>query len=160
MTRKGSIKSTVTRGSARAQKPRWLPGKPAARPEEWVSPALGLTNPLRRPGSGSPASPLTTVRVNVSGDCHKYKTPGWRWNDSRKALFFFFTYLLFNFKRVCVIICGNIVHDRYSPSAPDIKSQLIRKDPDAGKDWRQEEKGIKENNMVGWHHRLNGREFE
>ena len=42
---------------------------------------------------------------------------------------------------------------------PDIKSQLIRKDPDAGKDWRQEEKGIKENNMVGWHHRLNGHEF-
>ena len=32
------------------------------------------------------------------------------------------------------------------------KSQLIRKDPDAGKDWRQEEKGMTEDEMVGWHH--------
>ena len=35
-----------------------------------------------------------------------------------------------------------------------------RKDPDAGKDWGQEEKGTAEDEMVGWHHRLNGREFE
>ena len=35
---------------------------------------------------------------------------------------------------------------------PDTKSQLIRKDPDAGKDWRQEEKGMTEDEMVGWHH--------
>ena len=35
---------------------------------------------------------------------------------------------------------------------PDVKSQLIRKDPDAGKDWRQEEKGMSEDKMVGWHH--------
>ena len=42
---------------------------------------------------------------------------------------------------------------------PDAKSQLIRKDPDAGKDWRQE-KGTTEDEMVGWHHRLNGHEFE
>ena len=41
----------------------------------------------------------------------------------------------------------------------DAKSWLIRKDPDAGKDWRQEEKGTTEDEMVGWHHRLNGREF-
>jgi len=34
------------------------------------------------------------------------------------------------------------------------------KDPDAGKDWGQEEKGTTEDEMVGWHHRLNGREFE
>jgi len=34
---------------------------------------------------------------------------------------------------------------------PDVKSQLIRKDPDAGKDWRQEEKGMTEEEMVGWH---------
>ena len=38
---------------------------------------------------------------------------------------------------------------------PDVKSWLIGKDPDAGKDWGQEEKGAKENEMVGWHHRLN-----
>ena len=40
------------------------------------------------------------------------------------------------------------------------KSWLIRKDPDAGRDWRQEEKGTTEDEMVGWHHRLNGHEFE
>ena len=43
---------------------------------------------------------------------------------------------------------------------PDVKNWLIRKDPDAGKDWRQEEKGTTEDEMVGWHHRLNGHEFE
>ena len=40
------------------------------------------------------------------------------------------------------------------------KSWLTGKDPDAGKDWRQEEKGTTEDKMVGWHHRLNGHEFE
>ena len=39
---------------------------------------------------------------------------------------------------------------------PDAKSQLIGKEPDAGKDWRQEEKGMTEDVMVGWHHRLYG----
>ena len=39
-------------------------------------------------------------------------------------------------------------------------SDLIRKDPDAGKDWRQEEKGTTEDEMVRWHYWLNGREFE
>jgi len=43
---------------------------------------------------------------------------------------------------------------------PDGKSWLIRKDPDAGKDWRWEEKGMTEDEMVGWHHQLNGLEFE
>ena len=42
---------------------------------------------------------------------------------------------------------------------PDVKSQPIRKDPDAGKDWRQEEKGTTEDKMVGWHHQLDGHEF-
>ena len=37
---------------------------------------------------------------------------------------------------------------------PDAKSWLIGKDPDAGKDWRQEEKGTTEDEMVGWHHWL------
>ena len=40
---------------------------------------------------------------------------------------------------------------------PDAKSQLIGKDPDAGKDWRQKEKGTIEDEMVGWHHWLNAR---
>ena len=39
---------------------------------------------------------------------------------------------------------------------PDVKSWLIRKDPDAGKDWRLEEKGMTEDEMVGLHHWLNG----
>ena len=43
---------------------------------------------------------------------------------------------------------------------PDAKSQFIRKDPDAGKDWRQEEKGTTADKMVGWHHWLNAREVE
>ena len=41
----------------------------------------------------------------------------------------------------------------------DVKSQLIKKEPDAGKDWGQE-KGATEDKMVGWHHQLNGHEFE
>ena len=43
---------------------------------------------------------------------------------------------------------------------PDAKDWLTGKDPDAGKDWRLEEKGITEDEMVGWHHWLNGYEFE
>ena len=43
---------------------------------------------------------------------------------------------------------------------PDTMSQLIRKDPHAGKDGRQEEKGITEDEIIGWYHRLNGYEFE
>ena len=43
---------------------------------------------------------------------------------------------------------------------PDEKSWLTGKDPDARKNWRQEEKGTTEHEMVGWHHQLNGLEFE
>ena len=43
---------------------------------------------------------------------------------------------------------------------PDVKNWLLRKDPDAGKDWRWEEKGTTEDEIVGWHHQLNGHEFE
>ena len=43
---------------------------------------------------------------------------------------------------------------------PDAKSWVIGKDPDAWKDWWQEEKGTTENEMVGWHHQLHGYEFE
>ena len=42
---------------------------------------------------------------------------------------------------------------------PDAKKWLIWKDPDAGKDWRQEEKGMTEGEMAGWHHWLDGHEF-
>ena len=43
---------------------------------------------------------------------------------------------------------------------PDAKNCLIGKDPDAGRDWGQEEKGTKEYEMAGWHHQLNGHKFE
>ena len=43
---------------------------------------------------------------------------------------------------------------------PDVKNWHIWKDPDAGIDWMWEEKGMTEDEMVGWHHHLNGHEFE
>ena len=43
---------------------------------------------------------------------------------------------------------------------PDMKIWLIWKDPDAGKGWRREEKGMTEDEMAGWHHQLDGHEFE
>ena len=43
---------------------------------------------------------------------------------------------------------------------PDVKNWLIGKGPYTGKDWRQEEKSMTEDEMVGWHHRLDGHEFE
>ena len=43
---------------------------------------------------------------------------------------------------------------------PDVKNWLIGKDPNARKDWKREEKGTTEDEMVGWHHRLNRHEFE
>ena len=43
---------------------------------------------------------------------------------------------------------------------PDAKNGLIGKDPDAGRDWGQEEKGMTEDEMAGWHHRLVRHEFE
>ena len=43
---------------------------------------------------------------------------------------------------------------------PDAKNWLTGKDPDAGQDWRQEEKGMTEDEMIGWHHQLDGHEFE
>jgi len=43
---------------------------------------------------------------------------------------------------------------------PDTKSWFIGKDPDAGRDWKQEEKGTTKDEMAGWHHQLDGHEFE
>ena len=55
----------------------------------------------------------------------------------------------------CVAGAGALVH-----WPPDVKCRLTGKDPDTGKDWRQEEKGTTKDEMVGWHHRLNRHEFE
>ena len=59
------------------------------------------------------------------------------------------------------ILIGRTDADAEAPILwpPDVNRWVIRKDPDAGKDWRQEEKGTKDE-MVGWHHWLNGHEFE
>ena len=59
------------------------------------------------------------------------------------------------------IIIGRTDAEAESPILwpPDVKNWLIWKDPDAWKDWRQKEKRTKEEEMVGWHHRLNGHEF-
>ena len=60
------------------------------------------------------------------------------------------------------IIIGRIYAEAENPMLwpPDAKNWLTGKDPDAGKDWRQEEKGTTEDEMVGWHHWLNGHGFE
>ena len=60
------------------------------------------------------------------------------------------------------IFIGRTVVEAETPIllSPDAKNWLIWKDPDAGKDWGQEEKGTTEDEMVGWHHRLNEHEFE
>ena len=58
------------------------------------------------------------------------------------------------------IFIGKIDAEAETPIllSPDVKNWLIGKDPDAGKDWRQE-KGTTQDEMVGWHHRLDGHEF-
>ena len=59
------------------------------------------------------------------------------------------------------IFIGRIDAEAETPMLwpPDVKNWLIWKDPDAGKDWRWEEKGTTEDEMVGWHHWLNGHEW-
>ena len=60
------------------------------------------------------------------------------------------------------IFIGRTVAEAGAPLLwpPDVKSPLIRKDPGAGQDWKQEEKETTEDETAGWHHWLNGREFE
>ena len=60
------------------------------------------------------------------------------------------------------IFIGRTAAEAEAPilSPPDLNSRFIGKDPDAGKDWGQEEKRVAEDEMVGWHYRLNGDEFQ
>ena len=60
-----------------------------------------------------------------------------------------------------LVVIGRIDVEAETPDLwpPDANSWLIWKDPDAGKDWRQEEKGTTEDEMTGWHHLLNRDEF-
>ena len=59
------------------------------------------------------------------------------------------------------IFIGRINAEAETPilCLPDVKNWLTGKDPDAGKDWGREEKGMIEDEMAGWHHRLNGHGF-
>ena len=58
------------------------------------------------------------------------------------------------------IFIGRVDAEALTLWSSDVNSWLIGKVPDAGKDWRQEEKGTTEDEMVGWYHQLNGHEFE
>ena len=58
------------------------------------------------------------------------------------------------------IVTGRTDAEASIPWPPDVKNWLIGKDPDAGKDWRQEEKWMTKNEAVGWHHQFNGHDFE
>ena len=60
------------------------------------------------------------------------------------------------------IVTGSTDADAEAPifCPPDVKYWLTGKDPDVGKDWRWKEKGMTEDEMVGWHHQLDGHEFE
>ena len=60
------------------------------------------------------------------------------------------------------IFIGRIDAEAEAPKlwSPDVKNWLIGKDLDAGKDWKQEEKGMTKDETVGWHHWLDGHEFE
>ena len=62
--------------------------------------------------------------------------------------------------QLCFVLFGYLSWLFGHDSSFDMKSQHVGKDPDAGKDCRQEEKGVTEDKMVGGHHRLNGHEFE
>ena len=60
------------------------------------------------------------------------------------------------------VFIGSIDAEAETPTLwpPDVENWLSRKDPDTGGDWGQEEKGMTENEMAGWHNRLDGHEFE
>jgi len=66
-------------------------------------------------------------------------------------------FFILNIKNYYIIITDGEASKLWPP---DAKNWLIRKDPDVGKDWRQEDKGTTEDEMVGWHHLLDGHEFE
>ena len=65
-----------------------------------------------------------------------------------------------NTQRTHIIQEQNKTEKKKKLRLSDVKNWLLRKDPDAGKDWWKEEKRVTENEMVGWHHWLNGHEFE
>ena len=77
-------------------------------------------------------------------------------------LCFYFLFTLWSVVPGLTMEAGFVLISTFSPTVwpHDVKSQLIGKDPDAGKDWGREEKVVTEDEMVGWHLRCNGHEFE
>ena len=177
------IPGEATSEGREAGRPLWGAGEGADYTEAWYpsdGPFLGLVLSagdaalfVRTWGSG------TLRKVDFTA-CKLYLHEGRHFLQSRLCLPKFFTciYLILTtalqMKLCCVCVCsvinpkGNqswIFIGRTDAEAPvlwppDVKSWLTGKDPDAGKDWRQEEKGTTKDEMVGWHHRLNGWEFE
>ena len=85
----------------------------------------------------------TLAVLEISSDCKEIKTVTPKGNHSW-------------------IFTGKTIAEAEAPILwlPYVKRQLIGKDPHAGEDWRQEEKWVTEDEKVGWHHWLNGHEFE
>ena len=96
--------------------------------------------------------------------CACHQTLTFKGFSKMQRLLWFVRYILKHYliPRICAwVFIGRTDVEAETPILwpPDAKSWLIWKDPYAGKDWRQEEKGTTEDEMVGWHHRLNGHEL-
>ena len=97
--------------------------------------------------------PVTLKKLKVNGSMKIYKTFSWEslgWQGDPTSSFW---------RRA--VLGGRNDAKAETPILwpPHEKSWLIGKDPDAGRDWRQEKKGTVEDEMAGWHHQLNGHEF-
>ena len=109
-----------------------------------------------------------TLGYRVSQQCLSWKprNQGFPWNIKKCCYIQAYHHYICVWVSVLQINISNRLREKDSEAEapvlwlPDAWSQFIRKGPDAGKDWRQEEKGTTEDEMVGWHHRLDGHEFE
>ena len=86
----------------------------------------------------------------------------WTANRSNQSILKEISLYLINLINQSSVFIGRTDNESETPILwpPDAMNWLTRKDPDAGKDWRQEEKVMTEDEMVGWHHQLNGHQFE
>ena len=116
--------------------------------ETWVW-SLGCEDPLEKEEKGYPLQ-YSGLENSMNGISHRV-TKSLTWLSDC----YFMGYLSW-------VFIGRTDAEAETPILwpPHAKSWLIGKDPDAGRDWRQEEKGMTENGMAGWHHRLDGHEFE
>ena len=87
----------------------------------------------------------------------------WRFRKALESLLDYKEIRSVNLKgNQCSILIGRTDAEAEAPILwpPDVKSQLLRQDPEAGQDWRQKEKETTEDEIIGWHHQLDGHEFE